>query len=193
MIASGELCHDMLCVVTSCDITSHHDTHVMTVVCCYVTSYHDTCHDCCVSWRHVTSWHTCHNCCVSWRHVTSWHTCYDCCVSWRHVTSWHMSRLLCVMMSCHNCCVSWRHVTSWHTCHDVYVMAWHDVMILPSVHTPHDVTPSYRYGIIPPDAKCGLCQFPLLTKGFYLFPCHHTFHSDCLIQELMQNLPSHER
>ncbi|XP_065901474.1 vacuolar protein sorting-associated protein 18 homolog [Dysidea avara] len=50
-----------------------------------------------------------------------------------------------------------------------------------------------KYGIIPPDAKCGLCHYPLLTKGFYLFPCHHTFHSDCLITELTQQLTGPQR
>ncbi|CAG8666814.1 6521_t:CDS:10, partial [Racocetra fulgida] len=31
--------------------------------------------------------------------------------------------------------------------------------------------------------KCSLCDSPLLTRQFYIFPCQHAFHSECLIQE----------
>ena len=29
--------------------------------------------------------------------------------------------------------------------------------------------------------KCVVCELSLLTRQFYVFPCHHTFHADCLI------------
>lgn len=31
--------------------------------------------------------------------------------------------------------------------------------------------------------KCGLCSALLATRQFYLFPCQHAFHTDCLLQE----------
>ncbi|KAL0217957.1 hypothetical protein RCL1_008805 [Eukaryota sp. TZLM3-RCL] len=31
---------------------------------------------------------------------------------------------------------------------------------------------------------CFICRKPALTKSFYVFPCSHTFHSDCLLTEL---------
>lgn len=32
--------------------------------------------------------------------------------------------------------------------------------------------------------KCEICDVTLLIRQFYLFPCHHKFHSDCLLTEL---------
>ncbi len=29
--------------------------------------------------------------------------------------------------------------------------------------------------------KCSVCSFTILTRQFYVFPCHHTFHADCLV------------
>ena len=29
--------------------------------------------------------------------------------------------------------------------------------------------------------KCWKCGLPLLTRQFYVFPCQHSFHADCLI------------
>ena len=41
-----------------------------------------------------------------------------------------------------------------------------------------------RYGFIGATDKCRLCNFPLLTRQFYLFPCQHCFHADCLTTEV---------
>jgi vacuolar protein sorting-associated protein 18 len=29
--------------------------------------------------------------------------------------------------------------------------------------------------------RCVECKHPLLTRQFYVFPCQHSFHADCLI------------
>ena len=42
----------------------------------------------------------------------------------------------------------------------------------------------YRYSTVKANDKCAACNYPLMTRGFYLFPCQHKFHSDCLIEEV---------
>ena len=39
--------------------------------------------------------------------------------------------------------------------------------------------------------KCSSCGLLLLSRQFYVFPCQHAFHADCLIREATQVLPSH--
>ena len=38
-----------------------------------------------------------------------------------------------------------------------------------------------RFITIDAGEKCSECGQPLLTRQFYVFPCQHTFHADCLI------------
>lgn len=38
-----------------------------------------------------------------------------------------------------------------------------------------------RYITINSNAPCSKCEQLLLTRQFYVFPCHHAFHADCLI------------
>ncbi|KAH8102501.1 Pep3/Vps18/deep orange family-domain-containing protein [Cristinia sonorae] len=38
--------------------------------------------------------------------------------------------------------------------------------------------------------KCVVCELALLTRQFYVFPCHHTFHADCLIGLTKEYLPA---
>lgn len=38
-----------------------------------------------------------------------------------------------------------------------------------------------RYVLVEPGEACALCRFPLATRKFYVFPCQHGFHFDCLI------------
>ncbi|KAF0458989.1 vacuolar protein sorting protein 18 [Gigaspora margarita] len=45
-----------------------------------------------------------------------------------------------------------------------------------------------RFAIVTSGEKCSLCDFPLLTRQFYIFPCQHAFHADCLIQEVTKHL-----
>lgn len=41
-----------------------------------------------------------------------------------------------------------------------------------------------RYSFVKGTDKCSSCGFPLMTRAFYVFPCMHRFHSDCLIAEV---------
>lgn len=38
-----------------------------------------------------------------------------------------------------------------------------------------------RFITIDVKEKCVVCEHALLSRQFYVFPCHHTFHADCLI------------
>lgn len=38
-----------------------------------------------------------------------------------------------------------------------------------------------RFITIDANEKCSSCSNLLLSRQFYVFPCHHTFHADCLI------------
>ena len=41
-----------------------------------------------------------------------------------------------------------------------------------------------RCVVIQSDTKCEICESRLLSQGFYMFPCRHAFHRDCLITEV---------
>jgi vacuolar protein sorting-associated protein 18 len=38
-----------------------------------------------------------------------------------------------------------------------------------------------RFVTIDAGERCSSCGLALLTRQFYVFPCQHTFHADCLI------------
>lgn len=44
-----------------------------------------------------------------------------------------------------------------------------------------------RYALIEPGEKCFLCDLPVATKKFYVFPCLHTFHCDCLLENVLKS------
>ena len=39
----------------------------------------------------------------------------------------------------------------------------------------------HRFARFPVSQECELCKKPVLNRVFYVFPCHHVFHGDCLI------------
>lgn len=45
-----------------------------------------------------------------------------------------------------------------------------------------------RYAYIKTTDACSICGSTLIVRSFYLFPCGHKFHSDCLLVELTPNL-----
>ncbi|KAJ3194065.1 hypothetical protein HK101_003570 [Irineochytrium annulatum] len=47
-----------------------------------------------------------------------------------------------------------------------------------------------RYSVIPSTEKCFICTNPLMTRQFYIFPCQHVFHHDCLMSEVVKSVHS---
>ncbi|XP_062517021.1 vacuolar protein sorting-associated protein 18 homolog [Corticium candelabrum] len=45
-----------------------------------------------------------------------------------------------------------------------------------------------KYQVVAAQQKCSICSFPLLTREFYVFPCSHVFHADCLVVEIRPHL-----
>lgn len=43
-----------------------------------------------------------------------------------------------------------------------------------------------RYAIVEPGEKCYVCSLPLLARQFFVFPCQHAFHSDCLGRKVVE-------
>jgi hypothetical protein len=46
----------------------------------------------------------------------------------------------------------------------------------------------HRYAIVEPGEKCYVCTLPLLSRQFFVFPCQHAFHSDCLGRRVMEQV-----
>lgn len=44
----------------------------------------------------------------------------------------------------------------------------------------------HRYAIVDPGEKCYVCALPLLSRQFFVFPCQHAFHSDCLGRKVLE-------
>ncbi|RGP69928.1 vacuolar sorting-associated 18 like [Fusarium longipes] len=44
----------------------------------------------------------------------------------------------------------------------------------------------HRYAIVEPGEKCYTCGLPLLSRQFFVFPCQHAFHSDCLGRKVLE-------
>lgn len=42
-----------------------------------------------------------------------------------------------------------------------------------------------RYAIVEPGERCYICRLPLLARQFFVFPCQHAFHNDCLAKKVM--------
>jgi len=49
-----------------------------------------------------------------------------------------------------------------------------------------------RYSIIKASQRCEVCNHSLLSRAFFVFPCGHLFHSDCIIKEIMSIDPNYK-
>ncbi|KAG9024553.1 hypothetical protein FS837_005314 [Tulasnella sp. UAMH 9824] len=47
-----------------------------------------------------------------------------------------------------------------------------------------------RFVTLEASEKCCICGLNLLTRQFYVFPCQHCFHADCLIGQVKEYLPA---
>lgn len=57
-------------------------------------------------------------------------------------------------------------------------------------HIQEDINKlSQRFVTVEPDDICGICSNEVLSRQFYVFPCRHAFHADCLIAETTRRLP----
>ncbi|KAK7206413.1 Pep3/Vps18/deep orange family-domain-containing protein [Myxozyma melibiosi] len=43
-----------------------------------------------------------------------------------------------------------------------------------------------RFAIVEPGERCFICSYPLLSRQFYVFPCQHAFHGDCLVKKISE-------
>lgn len=50
-----------------------------------------------------------------------------------------------------------------------------------------------RCGAVRVGQRCDLCRDAVLSRHFYLFPCGHAFHGDCLLAEMMRHLNSGQK
>jgi hypothetical protein len=50
----------------------------------------------------------------------------------------------------------------------------------------HDLR--HKYSVISGEDTCGLCSLPILARSFFIFPCQHGFHADCLMTEAAKHL-----
>ncbi|KAG8753387.1 hypothetical protein FRC14_006087 [Serendipita sp. 396] len=48
-----------------------------------------------------------------------------------------------------------------------------------------------RFVTLEPGERCSNCSYPLFSRQFYVFPCQHCFHADCLIGLVKEYLPAH--
>ncbi|EXJ83905.1 hypothetical protein A1O1_07534 [Capronia coronata CBS 617.96] len=44
----------------------------------------------------------------------------------------------------------------------------------------------HRYAIVEAGERCWICTLPVLSRQFFVFPCQHAFHSDCLGKRVLE-------
>jgi len=50
-----------------------------------------------------------------------------------------------------------------------------------------------RYAFVQANDKCEICAFPVIIRPFYVFPCGHKFHTDCIIGEILPLATNNKR
>jgi hypothetical protein len=62
-----------------------------------------------------------------------------------------------------------------------------DASALTASHIKEEISAlDRRYAIVEPGEKCYVCGLPLLARQFFVFPCQHAFHSDCLGRKVVE-------
>ena len=51
----------------------------------------------------------------------------------------------------------------------------------------------HRYAIVEAGERCWICTLPVLSRQFFVFPCQHAFHSDCLGKRVLESAGSSKR
>ncbi|KAJ9612258.1 tethering complex subunit [Cladophialophora chaetospira] len=51
----------------------------------------------------------------------------------------------------------------------------------------------HRYAIVEAGERCWICTLPVLSRQFFVFPCQHAFHSDCLGKRVLESSGSGKR
>ncbi|AMD19006.1 HBR105Wp [Eremothecium sinecaudum] len=46
---------------------------------------------------------------------------------------------------------------------------------------------SKRHKLLKPGVSCDICRHILTTRKFFVFPCGHNFHTDCIIKEIIKS------
>jgi vacuolar protein sorting-associated protein 18 len=50
-----------------------------------------------------------------------------------------------------------------------------------------------RYGYVGQNQPCDICGYSVMTRQFYMFPCLHVYHGDCLQKEVMVHLDEEQQ
>jgi len=50
-----------------------------------------------------------------------------------------------------------------------------------------------KYGYVGQSQPCDICGYSVMTRQFYMFPCLHVYHADCLQKEVMVHLDDAEQ
>lgn len=50
-----------------------------------------------------------------------------------------------------------------------------------------------RYAFVQAQDKCEICSFPVIVRPFYVFPCGHKFHSNCIINDILPLATNNKR
>ncbi|ETI23382.1 hypothetical protein G647_05183 [Cladophialophora carrionii CBS 160.54] len=50
-----------------------------------------------------------------------------------------------------------------------------------------------RYAIVEAGERCWICTLPVLSRQFFVFPCQHAFHSDCLGKRVLESSGTSKR
>lgn len=51
----------------------------------------------------------------------------------------------------------------------------------------------HRYAIVEAGERCWICTLPVLSRQFFVFPCQHAFHSDCLGKRVLDSSGTSKR